>query len=148
MTDPVPGGNANIDHVVVASSGVWIIDSKMWEGKIVYKSKTLSTSANMRLTVGGQDRTATIRKIYSLVIPVAGVIGDRSIPVHPALVFVEGDWGSRAAIRFLGGKPYKHEGVWLTAPIVLRKLIQEPGPLSADAIAHIGAKLDQVLMPR
>ena len=62
MTDAVPGGNANIDHVVVASSGVWIIDSKMWEGKIVYKSKTLSTSANMRLTVGGQDRTADHQK--------------------------------------------------------------------------------------
>lgn len=143
----VPGGDANIDHVVVASSGVWIIDSKMWEGKIVYKAKSM-TSAKMKLTIGGEDRTAKIQTIYNLVIPVAGVIEDRSIPIHPALVFVEADWGSRAAIRFLGGKPYRHEGVWLTAPIVLRKLIQEPGPLTTDDIALIGAKLDQVLIPR
>ena len=143
----VPGGDANIDHVVVASSGVWIIDSKMWEGKIVYKAKSM-TSAKMKLTIGGEDRTAKIQTIYNLVIPVAGVIEDRNIPIHPAMVFVEGDWGSRAALRFLSGKPYKHEGVWLTAPIVLKKLIQEPGPLTTSDIAQIGLKLDEVLIPR
>ena len=30
----VPDSSSNIDHVVVASSGVWIIDSKKWRGKI------------------------------------------------------------------------------------------------------------------
>jgi hypothetical protein len=143
----VPGGDANIDHVVVASSGVWIIDSKMWEGKIVYKAKSM-TSAKMKLKVGGEDRTAKIQTIYNLVIPVAGVIDDRSVPIHPAMVFVEGDWGSRAALRFIGGKPYNHEGVWLTAPIVLKKLVRGPGPLTTDDIARIGSKLDKVLTPR
>ena len=30
----VPNAASNIDHIVVASSGVWIIDSKKWQGKI------------------------------------------------------------------------------------------------------------------
>ena len=38
----IPGTKINIDHVVVAESGVWIMDSKNWKGRIEYKAPTLS----------------------------------------------------------------------------------------------------------
>jgi hypothetical protein len=150
LTDrQVPGSPANIDHVVVAPSGVWIIDSKKWEGKIEYKPATF-TGVKMRLFVGGEDRTSTIEGIYSLVIPVAQVIGDRSVPIHPALAFVEGEWSTKAMIRLMRNKPYKHEGVWFSAPTVLTKLIKEPveAPLSPEAVSRLGVVLDQALKPR
>ena len=96
LTDrQVPGTQANIDHIVVASSGVWIIDAKMWKGKIVYKAVS-PTSVVMKLTVDGEDRTDHLDAIYKLVIPVANVIGDHSVPIHPAIVFVEGEWSDRS----------------------------------------------------
>ena len=150
LTDrQVPGSPANIDHVVVAASGVWIIDAKKWEGKIEYKPASL-TSPKMRLLVGGEDRTSKIEGIYSLVIPVAQVIGDRSVNIHPALAFVEGEWSTKAMIRLMRSKPYRHEGVWLSAPTVLTKLIKEPveAPLNPEAISRLGAMLDQALTPR
>jgi len=86
LTDrKVPGDSeANIDHVVVASTGVWIIDSKKWAGEIRYRSPGFpSTDPRKYLTVDGKDRTSDIAKIYRLVIPVAQVIGNNSVTVHP-----------------------------------------------------------------
>ena len=92
LTDrQVPNAASNIDHIVVASSGVWIIDSKKWQGKIEYKSLK-ATSGDWRLFVNGDDRTDEVDKIYGVVIPVAQVITDRSIPINAALCFIDGDW--------------------------------------------------------
>lgn len=85
--------------------------------------------------------------MYSLVIPVAQAIGDRSVPVHPALVFIEGDWGTAAAVRLLTKRPYQHLGVWITAPKVPAKLINAPGPLGYDTIEHLANRLDRLFVP-
>jgi hypothetical protein len=86
----VPGSAANIDHIVISESGVWIIDTKKWKGKIEYKADRFD-SINTRLVVDGQDRTWKVEKIYDLVIPVAQIIGDPDVPIHQAVVFA---WGS------------------------------------------------------
>ena len=143
----LPGTDANIDNVVVASSGVWIIDSKKWNGKIKYKASTL-TGIDMHLFVGGEDRTTEIDKIYRLVIPIAQLVDDRSVPIHPALVFVEGDWKLSVTARHLLKKPYNHERVWISPPRLLAKLIKEPGPLDEEAVTKVGRLLDSKLKPR
>lgn len=145
LTDrQVPGTQANIDHIVVASSGVWIIDAKKWKGKIVYKAVS-PASVVMKLTVAGEDRTDQLEAIYKLVIPVANIIGDHSVPIHPAVVFVEGEWGDRVLPRLLLNKPYKHEDVWVSPPKVLSKVIRKPGPLDTASIQRIGKMLDEAL---
>ncbi len=98
----VPGDSeANIDHVVVASSGVWIIDSKKWTGEIHYRSRRFpSTDPRRYLSIGGEDRTPHIAKIYRLVIPVAQVIGDRTVSVHPVMAFIEAVWGLPESLHF------------------------------------------------
>ena len=143
----VPGTKSNIDHIVIAPSGVWIIDSKNWKGKIEYKAESMM-SVNTRLYVGGRDRTSETESIYGLVIPVAQVIGDRSVPIHPALVFIDGDWSLASLPRMLANKPYQHLSVWITPPRTLAKLINEPGPLDADSVKRVGNKLDEALVPR
>jgi hypothetical protein len=143
----VPGTKSNIDHIVIATSGVWIIDSKKWKGKIEYKAESL-TSVNMHLFVGGKDYTSEVESIYGLVIPVAQLIEDRTVPIHAALVFIEGDWSTASLPRFLLGKPYLHEGVYISPPKALVKMINVPGTLDAESISRLANKLDEALKPR
>lgn len=143
----VPGAESNIDHVVIAPSGVWIIDSKNWRGKIEYRAST-RLGMDTRLYVGGIDRTSAVEKIFNLVIPVAQVIGDKSVPISQALVFIEGDWGSTSATRFLTNRPYQHLGVWISWPKAIWKKINEPGTLDKDDLQRLGALLDEQLRPR
>jgi hypothetical protein len=147
----VPGDSeANIDHVVVASSGVWIIDSKKWAGEIRYRSPRFpSTDPRRYLSIGGEDRTANIAQIFRLVIPVAQVIGDRSVHVYPVLAFIESVWGMPESLHFKRGKgPYLHEGVFLSGGHSIIRKINEPGPLSLENIEALYRKLDAAMPPR
>lgn len=143
----VPGTQANIDHIVIAPSGVWIIDSKNWSGTIRYKSAS-SMSANMRLFVDGEDRTSKVEAIYGLVIPIAQVIADKSVTIHPAVAFIDGEWSLAAIPRLLRNRPYQHGGVWITPPRMLIKKINQPGPLDAQTVIRISKMLDEALKPR
>jgi Nuclease-related domain len=148
LTDrEVPGTKSNIDHIVVAPSGVWIIDAKIWRGKIEYKSTSMF-SAERRLFVGGKDRSSAVEAIFNLVIPVAQVIGDKSVPIKPALVFIDGEWSDASTARIMTSKPYQYLTVWISWPKAILKKINEPGPLDADAIKRIGMHLDASLRPR
>ncbi len=147
----VPGDSeANIDHVVVASSGVWIIDSKKWTGEIRYRSPRFpSTDPRRYLSIGGEDRTANIAKIYRLVIPVAQVIGDRTVDVYPVMAFIEAVWGVPEGLHFNRGKgPYEHDGVFLSGGHSIIRKINEPGPLSSESIEALYRKLDSAMPPR
>ena len=142
-----PGGTGNIDSVVVASSGVWIIDAKNWGGKIECRSMGGRFDPNERLLVNGTDRTdEVVDHIYSQVIPVAGLLNDRSIPVHPAVVFFSDDFVV-SPLRVLRNKPFQHREVWISWPKAISAKISEQGPLSAEQIAKIGTLLDQRLIP-
>ena len=152
LTDrKVPGDSeANIDHVVVASTGVWIIDSKKWTGEIRYRSPGFpSTDPRKCLTVDGMDRTSDIAKIYRLVIPVAQVIGDTKVLVHPVLAFVEATWGVKEGLHFKRGKgPYEHEGVLISGGHSFIKLVNATGPLTPYAVESLWRRLDAAMLPR
>jgi Nuclease-related domain len=60
----IPHGPANIDRIAVAPSGVWVIDSKHYSGKVAV-CRPLFGQAN--LTIAGRDQTKLI---------------DGRIPVH------------------------------------------------------------------
>ena len=143
----VPGSRANIDHVVVASSGVWIVDSKLWKGLIQVKTVGGFTSATQRLVVDGRDQSSHTEKIYSQVIPIANLLGDPSIPIRPALVFLDGNWGAGVSLRFLQNRPYELLGVMVTWPKALIANIDRAGPLSAAAVQAIASALDVALPP-
>ena len=142
--------DANIDHIVVASSGIWVIDSKKWTGEIRYRSPGFpSTDPNRYLSVGGVDRTSAIAKIYRLVIPVAKMIGDRTVPIYPAIAFIDPTWGLREILHFQRGKgPYQHEGVLIAGGHGIIKKINELGPLSNERVDELWRKLDKAMPPR
>jgi len=45
---------ANIDHIAVASSGIWVIDAKRYSGKVEVRKPLLGTP---RLVIAGRDRS-------------------------------------------------------------------------------------------
>jgi len=143
----VPQSRANIDHVVIASSGVWIIDSKLWKGLIRVKTVGGILSASQKLMVGNRDESACTEKIYSQVIPIANLLGDLRIPVRPALVFIDGDWGSGVALRAIQNRPYEMLGVIVAWPKAIIAKIREDGPLSGEDVTTIAGTLDAALPP-
>ena len=143
----MPDRRANIDHVVIASSGVWIIDSKLWKGHIRVKNASSLLSASQKLMVGDRDESACTEKIYRQVIPIANLLGDPRIPIHPALAFIDGDWGSGIAFRAIRNRPYEMLGVIIAWPKAIIAKISEDGPLSKGAVASIASRLDAALPP-
>jgi hypothetical protein len=146
LDQTIPGTRSKIDHIVVAPSGVWIIDSKVWKGKIEYKAKSLS-STEYQLFVDGIDRTSKVEAIYNLVIPVAQLIDDHEVQVHSAIVFIDGDWSAAQSLRIVRDKPHQHLGVWITWPRALYKMISAPGPLDASDITRVYQRLESGLKP-
>jgi len=147
----VPGeSEANVDHVVVAPTGVWIIDSKKWTGEIRFRSPGFpSTDPRMYLTVDGKDRSSVITKMFRLVIPVARVIGDAKVPVHPVLAFVEATWGLKEGLHFRAGKgPYEYEGVLISSGRSFIEKINAPGPLAPDDVEALYRRLEAAMPPR
>lgn len=78
----------------------------------------------------------------------AQVIEERSVPIKPALVFIDGDWSLASLPRMLANKSYQHLGVWITPPRTLAKMINEPGSLDAASVRRVGLKLNEALKPR
>jgi Nuclease-related domain len=53
----MPSGRGDIDHIAIAASGVWVIDTKDWAGKVEIESPWSGTT---RLRIRGRDRTRLI----------------------------------------------------------------------------------------
>ena len=143
----VPGDHANIDAVVVASSGIWIIDAKNWSGTIAVQDKGGIFGYDLHLTVDGRDHTDLTAAIYRYMVPVRNVVGDWSVPIHPAICFVNGNW-TGLTVRGLTNRPYQINNVWVTWPRSLSAAIARPGPLTPAQVSALAAHLDVSLPPR
>lgn len=121
----IPRSSANIDHLVVAASGIWVIDAKRYSGRIAKDVRGGFLSSRAVLSVRGRDRTALVDAMKKQVAVVQAALSESSVepvPVHAALCFVDGDWG----LRF---QPFAIDGVVVTWPKALRALLAEPGSL-------------------
>ena len=133
-----PGrGSANIDHIVVAPSGVFVIDAKKYSGCLEVRDKGSMFRTDERLYVNGRDRTALLDGVRRQVADVRTVLGDEwdHIPVRPALCFIGCEW-TRLKEKNLGGVAV----VW---PKALPKLVSADGPhrAQADALATLLRRL-------
>ena len=57
----VPNTRGNIDHLVIAATGVWIVDAKKWEGRV--ERRWGGRPSQRLLFVNGRNRTAAIEKL-------------------------------------------------------------------------------------
>lgn len=86
--------NANLDHIVVGPSGVFVIDAKKYQGKIELVDKGSWLKSDRRLYVNGRNETKRVDSMLAQVDAVRGVLGTFiDVPVSGVLCFVGADWG-------------------------------------------------------
>lgn len=123
-----PRSKANIDHIAVAPGGVWVIDAKRYKGVVTKVDKGGWFRTDLRLTVGGRDRTALVRGVQRQVQHVeqalATLDGD-PVAVRGALCFVDAEFR-------LFAKPFAIDGVLVAWGKALRERLLQPGPMDAD----------------
>ncbi len=90
----IPGSTANIDHIAIAPSGVYVIDTKKYEGLVEARDAGGWLRADFRLYVNGRDRTKLVDAMSHQVEVVRRALdGEASgILVQPVLCFVDANW--------------------------------------------------------
>lgn len=139
------GGGVRIDLLVVAPSGVWVIDAKKWSAVSFRLSDRTGSVSQLR--AGNQDLTALVVKLREDLAPVRGIVRDPSVPVRPAVAVLPEQCRLAAGLRFRLGKPVWCGDVLVGPPTALLQQIRRPGPLSHDQVVHIGHRLDEALLP-
>jgi hypothetical protein len=136
----LPHSRANIDHVAVAASGVWVVDAKNYKGRVERRDVGELFRSDVRLYVGGRDKSELAEHLTRQVGAVRGAVGDPELPIHSAVCFVHADWKPFA-------RPFRQGTVWVLSPRQLAKLITARGPLSGDDVAAVAARIDAALPP-
>lgn len=115
----IPGSKANIDHLAVAPSGVWVIDAKRYTGQVAKRDVGGWLKTDVRLYVGRRDCTKLVQAMARQVTAVRDALGAEwpDVPVNAALCFVDGDWGWFA-------EPFSLDGVFVAWPKALRERLR------------------------
>src|SRR5664279_5060278 len=92
----VPGTKGNVDHILIAPAGVFVVDAKHYEGRIEIRNRGWFLRPDYRLYVGGRDRSALADGLGWQVETVERVLLAAAIdpmpPITPVLCFIDGDW--------------------------------------------------------
>jgi hypothetical protein len=134
----VPRTRGNIDHLVIASSGVWVIDAKNYSGLVQQRDVGGFFKIDIRLYVGGRDRSKVIEGLDWQVKAVRTALNGLDVPVLSAVCFTDAEWGWFA-------KPFTTRGVFVSGPNALSRKIAETGPLSSRVVQETAEHLSQVL---
>ena len=127
----IPGSRANIDHIVVAPSGVWVIDAKRYKGKVAVVKPLF---ARTKLTINGRDKSKLIDDLAKQVELVKAAMTEvaPNVPVRGALCFVDSDMPARK-LTF--------EGFPLLTVKPLAKRINARGQLAPDHLQIVASEL-------
>jgi hypothetical protein len=136
----IPGSRANIDHLVVAPWGVFVIDAKNYKGRVERRDRGGFFSTDYRLYVGGRDKTALIAGLDKQVDAVRAALQPEfaDVSVCKALCFVDADWS-------LFANPIELGGAHVLWPRALGKLVRTEGSLSEEQITAIERQLARML---
>ncbi len=133
----IPGSRANIDHILVAPTGVWTIDAKNYTGKLETRRR------GQELWVKGRNRSKLLeqaRRQAAVVGDVLSEAGFGAVPIRPALCFLGVEWPLLFTPREAGD-------VVLLSPRRLSRLAVGNPALSARQIEQVAVVLDRELQP-
>lgn len=136
----VPKTRGNIDHLAVSATGVWIVDAKMYQGRVERRNKGGVFKADYRLYVNGRDRTKLVHGLTWQVDAVRAALSDFDVPVHAALCFIDAEWS-------MFQKPFKIDDYWVTWGKTLAEMIGAPGSLTENEVANVAGRLASALPP-
>jgi hypothetical protein len=147
----IPRTRANIDHLAVTPTGIWVIDAKKYRGRPSLKVEGgIVRQRTEKLMVGSRDCTKLVEGMVRQVDVVqeallpSGPDGPGpswgGVPVRGVLCFVEADW------PLIGGA-FVTQGVDVLWPKKLYPRLQEEGSLDSASIGEIHRHLAAVLPP-
>ena len=141
----VPKSRANIDHVVIAPAGVFVVDAKLHKGIIRIRDRGSLIRRDNRLYVGSRDCSVLAdgmtRQVAAVEIALLGAGTDPLPPIVPVLCFVDGEWP-------LLSPPSEFRGVRLESPRSIRKILVAPAALDEAAIDRLTRVIAVALPPR
>lgn len=125
----IPGSRANIDHMAVTPTGVWVIDAKKYADRphLRVEGGVLRPRVE-KLMVGTRDRTKLVDGVLKQVEVVTAVVGP-DVPVRGVLCFIEADW------PLIGGA-FSTRDVSVLWPKKLYARLGAPGPLDPSGVAR------------
>lgn len=135
----MPKGKGDIDHIVVAPSGVYVIDTKNWQGKVQLVTPWFGSP---KLLIDGRDRTNLIDGLERQIAVVRGALdqdGHGGVPIQGALCF------TRADLPLL--RTQKLRGHLLLYRKALAKRVLADGPLAPAEIQRLARMLSEALPP-
>lgn len=139
----MPGTAASVDHVVVAPSGVWVIDAKKWKGMSTRAMQADAPAVgHSRAT---PDIAAHLQRLCADTATVAGIVGDPSVPVHPVMAVLPDQCAFATALRLRWGKTLDHPEVLICTPRTLVQQIKASDQLGLELVLRVGYRLDAVL---
>lgn len=125
----IPGTRANIDHIAVTATGVWVIDTKRYDGQSPEKRVEggILRPRVEKLWVRG-DKTRLVESVRWQVEKVAEAMPE--VPVRGVLCFIDAQWGMLA-------DPFTVNDVLVTWPKNLAKRLraEASGRLDTGAVA-------------
>jgi len=136
----IPGTRANIDHIAITPTGIYVIDAKRY----VARRPTLQIEGGIltpkveKLLVGGRDQTKLVDGVLEQVDLVRSIVGG-NVPVTGVLCFIDSDW------PLLGGA-FTTRAVEVLWPRKLYPRLIARGPHST-AIATLHSQLSAALPP-
>ena len=134
----VPKSSANIDHVVIAESGVWVVDAKNYAGLVQLRDVGSWLREDNRLYVGRRDCTKLVDGMSWQVDAVRKALSGLDVSVSCAVCFTDAEWK-------LFAKPFTLKGVFVSGPIALARKISETSQLSGEQVREIAMRLSTAL---
>jgi len=137
----VPGTRANIDHLAVSPTGVYVIDAKKYAGRPHVEAEGgLFRPRVEKLLVGNRNCTKLVDAVLGQVEVVRAALGGAHVPVHAVLCFVDADWP-------MFGGAFSLRDVAVLWPRRLYTRLQAAGPIDVEAIDTTHRMLASALPP-
>ena len=87
----IPRTRANIDHIIVTSAAVWVVDAKRYKGRPELRVEGgIMRPRTEFLMVGRRDCTKLVDGVLHQMELVQDVVGE--VPVVGAMCFIDADW--------------------------------------------------------
>ncbi|MGY3566763.1 hypothetical protein ACVWWH_002482 [Sinomonas sp. RB5] len=134
----IPGSKANIDHIAITPSGIWVIDAKRYKGRPELKVEGgFLRPRTETLVVGRRHCTKLVDGVLNQIDVLRPHLPD--VAVTGALCFVEADW------PLIGGF-FATRGVHVVSPRRLGKLLTRETDGAID-VANVRDVLAAVFRP-
>lgn len=139
----IPGSRANIDHIVVARSGIYVIDAKNYTGQVRKVDRGGFFTQDLRLYVGRRDCSRLVAGMEKQVKAIQEAFGpalieEFELSITPVLCFVAAEWK-------LFARPFQLGGVWVEWPQSLRTRLEQEGSLQGEHVRLLASRLASAL---